>query len=125
MSETEIKVYGVHISQKNSMKTLMSKDFMMLTESCGAVLMQNGKDPVRYLASFILPTKEKQSAFAAELKKRKIKADADKSPPTWRRRTLKNMSGASGRRQGKFMQRVNIVPEKSYRQYTNFHLFRI
>lgn len=80
MNETEIKVYSVHISQKNSIKTLMSKDFMMLTESCGAVLVANGKDPLRYLASFILPTKEKQSAFADELKKRKIKADADRSP---------------------------------------------
>lgn len=76
----EIKVYGVHIRQENSMGELMTKEFVRFTESHGAAFVMNGKNPVRYLASFILPTRKKQKAFADALAKRGIKADADKTP---------------------------------------------
>ena len=113
MNETEIKVYGVHISQKNDLKVLMSKDFMKLTESYGAVLVQNGKDPVKYLASFILPTKEKQLAFIAELKKWKIKADADSSPSYVEKAYLEKYVGSEWKETGK----IRATTEKEATTY--------
>lgn len=76
----QVKVYGVHISQENSMGAIMNKDFTRFAKDFGAVFVLNGKNPIKYLASFILPTKEKQMAFADALEKRGIKADADKEP---------------------------------------------
>ena len=76
----EVKVYGVHIRQDNSMEALMNEEFVRFAKSYGAAFVMNGKNPVKYLASFILPTKGKQEAFADALKKRGIKADADKKP---------------------------------------------
>ncbi len=76
----QVKVYGVHISQENSMGAIMNKDFTKFAKDFGAVFVLNGKNPIKYLASFILLTKEKQMAFADALEKRGIKADADKDP---------------------------------------------
>jgi len=76
----EVKVYGVHIKQENSLKDIMNEEFVKFTEEHKAVLVLNGKNPVRYLASFILPTREKQRLFADELAKRGIKADSDATP---------------------------------------------
>ena len=76
----KIKVYSIHISQENSVQTIMDREFARFTESHGAALVLNGKNPVKYYASFILPTREKQEAFADALKKRGVKFDADKEP---------------------------------------------
>lgn len=76
----EVKVYGVHIKQDNSMEALMNEEFVKFAKSYGAAFVMNGKNPVKYLASFILPTREKQKAFTDALKKCGIKATADKEP---------------------------------------------
>lgn len=76
----QIKVYSIHISQKNGTQAIMSREFARFTESHGAALVLNGKNPTKYLASFILPSREKQEAFAEALNKRGVKFDADKEP---------------------------------------------
>lgn len=76
----QIKVYGVHITQENSLESLMNDEFLELTKSCGAAFVSNSKDPVRYLASFILPTKNKQEVFIKKLSEQGIKAKTDSEP---------------------------------------------
>lgn len=76
----EIKVYGVHVTQENRMGAVMNQDFVDMAKKHGAVLVMDCKDPVRYLASFVCPTREKQKAFHEELTKMGIKAHADSSP---------------------------------------------
>ncbi len=76
----EVKVYGVHIRQGNNIKSVISEEFIKLIESYEAVLVLDTKDPVRNLASFILPSRTDQEAFMKALSKRGIKMCADKFP---------------------------------------------
>ena len=74
----ERKVYGVHISQRNNIESVINEEFIKLAKSYEAVFVMETKDPVRYLGSFILPTRKEQRAFMEALSKRGIKAYADR-----------------------------------------------
>lgn len=76
----EIKVYGVHVTQKNRVSDVMNDGFLEITKRHGAAFVMDCKDPVRYLASFVLPTREKQKAFYTELARNGIDAEADTEP---------------------------------------------
>lgn len=91
----KIKVYGVHIAQENSLESVMNDEFVELVKSCGASLVSNGKDPVRYLASFILPTKSEQKVFVKKLIERGIKAEADSEPVRVNKAYLEKYLGAT------------------------------
>lgn len=78
----DIKVYGVHVTQENTLGDVMNQEFIQTVKRHGAIFVRQCKDPVRYLASFVLPTREKQRAFSADLKKMGIKAHDDALPAT-------------------------------------------
>lgn len=76
----EVKVYGVHVTQENKMSDVMNDRFVQMVKKHGAAFVMDCKDPVRYLASFVLPTRKKQAEFWAELKAMGINAETDSSP---------------------------------------------
>ena len=75
--ENEAEVYAVHIRQENPMSKIMNENFVSFTKKCGAVFVVRCKDPVRYLASYVLPDRKRQENFAKELQKQNIAYDAD------------------------------------------------
>lgn len=79
-NENMSEVYAVHIRQENPMFSIMNINFIRLVAECEAVIVAYSKEPVRYLASFVLPDRERQKMFTKELQKKNITYDADKEP---------------------------------------------
>lgn len=74
-----MEFYGVHITQENNLSKVMSDSLLRAIKKHGAAAA-SCKDPGHYLASFMLPTRERQTAFWRELNEAGIKAVADVSP---------------------------------------------
>lgn len=75
-------VYGVHITQENSLKKVMTKELVEEVKRCGGALVKESKDPVKYLSSFVFPTRAKQARFAMAMNEMGVKIDVEKAPAT-------------------------------------------
>ena len=67
-----MRAYAILITQDNSMRYLMNKEFANMLKTYKAGVVMNGYDPVRFLSCLVFKTKAQRDKCAEELKKRGV-----------------------------------------------------
>lgn len=74
----EVPMYVVHVTQKNSLKSVTSEEFLKVLEKYNACAASISKDPMKYVATLLFKTKEERAEACLELNKMGIDIVPDK-----------------------------------------------